>query len=57
MLALAFSGFGPAKDDLKSMIGSRSGRGAAQGRDERATCSLSCYRPGADGPLGRRLGF
>ena len=34
VLALAFSGFDPAKHDLMSMIGSRSGRGAAQRREE-----------------------
>jgi hypothetical protein len=54
VLALAFSGFDPAKDDLTSMIGSRWGAARPSGGRIRAACSLSCYRRGADGPLGRR---
>jgi hypothetical protein len=54
VLALAFSGFDPAKDDLTSMIGSRWGRRGPAERGGAPAGSLSCYRRG---PLGRRSGF
>jgi hypothetical protein len=57
VLALAFSGFDPAKDDLTSMIGSRSRRAAAQRREEARHVLHVLLPPGADEPPGRRSGF